>query len=245
MAETMEEAGEMTTRLYAADVSELREERLYNAAYQKASDERRRKVDDMRFGRDRRLSLGVEMLLQYALGRAGLSRGDMAYRYGKDGKPYLLAETKLHFNLSHAGEIALCAVSPGEIGCDVERQTGLNMRIAERFFAGEEYRQLVQQESDKEMQELFFRLWTLKESFIKTSGLGLKIPLDSFCISFGRDGRPLPLLYEGRTYSFQEFTIHPDYKCSVCREEGCESQPVLLEQVRVSWNLPDRLTDAL
>ena len=33
--------------------------------------------------------------------------------------------------------------------------------------------------------EEFYRLWTLKESFMKVTGLGMKLPLDSFCFQLG------------------------------------------------------------
>lgn len=229
-----EETEEMTTRLYAADVAELENDSLYHTAYQNVSRERQRKVDHLRFSSDRRLSLGVEILLQYALKGIGLPHRDMVYCYREGGKPYLAAEPDIHFNLSHSGEIAICAISSGETGCDVEKRTGYNIKIAERFFARKEYQQIAKQASEQEKQEMFYRLWTLKESFIKAASLGLHIPLDSFCISFGRDGQTLPLLYEGRAYYFQEFDVHPDYKCSVCLQEDCGSQPAILEHVHFS-----------
>ena len=227
-------AEEMITRLYAADVTELEEDSLYHAAYQKAAWERQRKVDVLRFPRDRRLSLGVEILLQYALSQLGLPCRDMIYCYKEGGKPYLVSQPGIHFSLSHAGKIAICAISSRETGCDVEEKKELDMNIAERFFAREEYRQIAKQESEQKKQEMFFRLWTLKESLIKATSLGMKIPLDSFCVFFGRNGQPLPLQYEGQTYFFQEFVVHPDYKCALCLQEGCNSQPALLEHIRLS-----------
>lgn len=225
---------EMITRLYIADVTELEEDRLYHAAYQKAACERQRKVDALHFPRDRQLSLGVELLLQYALGQLGLPCRDMIYSYKEGGKPYLVAQPDIHFSLSHSGKIAICAISSGETGCDVEEKKRFDMKIAERFFTREEYQQIVKQESDQEKQEMFSRLWTLKESFIKATGLGLRIPLDSFCIIFGGNGQPLPLQHEGQTYFFQEFAVHPDYKCSICLQEGCCSRPALLEHIPLS-----------
>ena len=55
-----------------------------------------------------------------------------------------------------------------------------DLRVARRFFCDGEYRYVAGQKSETGQQEAFFRLWTLKESFVKAAGAGLLIPLNSF-----------------------------------------------------------------
>ncbi|MCQ2354886.1 MAG: 4'-phosphopantetheinyl transferase superfamily protein [Clostridia bacterium] len=195
--------------LYAADVSVLRDECLYRLAYSTVSEERRKKTDRYRRDTDKFLSLGAEILLLYALRTAGFS-GSPEFFSEKNGKPYLYGGP--YFNLSHSGNISICAVSPFEIGCDIERITDADVNLAKRFFHPDEYGAVLSSEAGEERNSLFFRLWTMKESFLKATGLGLTVPLDSFSV----DPDSYVTFYRGKEYFFTESGIVPGYKCSVC-----------------------------
>ena len=58
---------DIATKIYAANVTPLKDGALYNAAYYMATEERRKKTDRFRFERDRRLSVGAELLLMKGL----------------------------------------------------------------------------------------------------------------------------------------------------------------------------------
>ncbi len=86
---------------------------------------------------------------------------------------------EIYFSLSHSGNLAMCAVDTNITGCDIElikeKKHG-HERIAARCFSAKE----LDLAGDTEG---FYRIWTLKESFLKAIGLGLRFPLDRFSIS--------------------------------------------------------------
>lgn len=100
------------------------------------------------------------------------------------GKPVLGGADggKLHFNLSHTDDMLVLALSRRHcVGVDVEaitRKVEL-LALAERYFAAHEYAEL-RVLDDTAQRERFFRLWTLKEAWLKARGLGLRVPLDNF-----------------------------------------------------------------
>ena len=96
-------------------------------------------------------------------------------------------------NLSHTdGLIALGLAARGELGLDVEwhRRPGRTVELAHRYFAAAEIEALMRLPEhasgphSETRRDRFFRLWTLKEAWIKARGLGLKIPLGSFAFRF-------------------------------------------------------------
>ena len=78
---------------------------------------------------------------------------------------------------SHAGEYVVGVVSDGEVGCDIERNVNAPLEIAEHYFHSTE-REYIEAASDPG--KAFFTLWTLKESYMKMTGRGMSLPLDSF-----------------------------------------------------------------
>lgn len=164
-------------RVYAADVEELKDDAVFIKYCQTVSMERRKKIDQFLFQKDKLLSLAAELLLGEALRREGIHSWKVYY--GDNGKPYI---DNLYFNLSHSGEQVMCAVSEYEVGCDVEKVTDIDLEIARHFFYGTEYDRIMEQTTVQEQREMFFRLWTLKESFMKATGLGMQLPLDAFRI---------------------------------------------------------------
>ncbi|MCB9655119.1 MAG: 4'-phosphopantetheinyl transferase superfamily protein [Deltaproteobacteria bacterium] len=97
------------------------------------------------------------------------------------GRPELADKnTRLFFNLSHtSGLLALALSRDYEIGVDVEcrlRSTDTDA-IAEHVFAPDELAELRHFDDPSERHRHFFKLWTLKEAYIKARGMGLALPL--------------------------------------------------------------------
>ena len=109
----------MNTKCYYYDVSGLSSpERFARELASLPWEERRERILRYRFEKDRRLSLGAGLLAAYALREAGAE--DLTLQTGENGKPELLSYPDIHFNLSHSGTIAVCAVSDRPVGVDVE-----------------------------------------------------------------------------------------------------------------------------
>lgn len=153
---------------------------IYQDYYKKLSPARRNKTDNYHFTEDKRLSVGAGALLDKGLSYYGLKEADVKVSYNKNGKPFLTDFPEIHFNLSHSGTMVFAIFTDTEAGCDIEKIKPADLRVARRFFCDGEYRYVAGQKSERGQQEAFFRLWTLKESFVKATGAGLLIPLNSF-----------------------------------------------------------------
>ncbi|WP_100623322.1 4'-phosphopantetheinyl transferase family protein [Candidatus Coxiella mudrowiae] len=115
--------------------------------------------------------------------------GTLRFRYDDYGKPYLLNDASLYFNLSDSHTVALYAITTNrEVGVDIEsiRSNIHTEDIAERFFSPDEiaaFRRLPQNQH----LEGFFRIWTLKEAYIKIIGQGLSFGLNRFTTNVNVD----------------------------------------------------------
>lgn len=217
-------------RLYAMDVRPLYAPEIFRALYPTVSEERRAKIDRLRRQKDKCLSLGAALLLQFALREQGI--GESAIVTGEHGKPYLRDDPQLYFSLSHSGDFALCAVCDGcEVGCDIEMRGEADLRVAKRFFAPEEFAQLTALPTVQAQNEHFYRLWTLKESFLKATGLGLRLPLDAFSIEFG-ETITVRQSVDARHYSFARSDAIPGYACAVCAADECTFAPLRIVETR-------------
>ena len=119
------------------------------------------------------------------------------------------------FNLTHAGDYAVLALSNEAVGVDLERIRGINWsRVAERFFHPEEQRYLA--DSD-DPQTTFFTIWTLKESYLKAEGQGFSVSPRSFCVLPEGSGA---VFGGGGGFRFRSFAAFPGYCFSVCFREA-------------------------
>jgi len=179
----------MKIEVYIADTKDLEDEALYRRICRSLPADRREKADRQKTARGKQHTVGAGALLHAALASEGIRSYEAAL--GENGKPFLKGEPSVRFNLSHSGERVMCAVSGSDIGCDVEQIASPDLRVAKRFFCPEEYEAIRRCPDETEQARLFYRYWTLKESFIKAAGLGLAIPLNEFCIRIGsRSGTP-------------------------------------------------------
>lgn len=91
-------------------------------------------------------------------------------------------DTQPSFTVSHSGSQIIIAVANCPVGVDVEQEREDDwLTIADQFFHADEITWLTNSE-EATRQEQFFRLWTLKEAYLKGLGRGLDRMLNSFCI---------------------------------------------------------------
>jgi 4'-phosphopantetheinyl transferase len=119
---------------------------------------------------------------------AGLAPAYWRFVSGPFEKPRIdpaTCQPDLRFNISHTRGLAAVAVClEHEIGVDVEAASRMLSwhEIARLNFAPREI-QLLEQMPSEERFRTFLRLWTLKESYIKATGLGLGCRLNSFAFT--------------------------------------------------------------
>jgi 4'-phosphopantetheinyl transferase len=101
------------------------------------------------------------------------------------GKPRIGPMHGPSFNLSRSEGLVACAVSQDlEVGIDVEPvNRNAPFELARRHFTAEENR-WINSLPQPERPLGFFRVWTLKEAYIKATGRGLAQPLHDFTFSF-------------------------------------------------------------
>lgn len=140
-----------------------------------------------------------------------------AIRTGTYGKPELVSYPEIHFNISHCDDMAVCALSDQEIGVDIENIKPFQDVILRKVLAGEEKDFLQQMSIDEAShQEWFFRIWTLKESRIKHSGMGLSMPLTDFSFQYDLNTDPYKIYCSDSDLYFHQYVLEEQYILSVC-----------------------------
>ena len=226
-------------KLYRININHLEDPLQNKELLELVGSARRNKVIRYLQPDDRKRSLGAGIIIKKILNENGLS--ESCLKYSENEKPvvnslYFTRATSqspcLHetlataavtsktrsacfvsFNVSHAGDYVVGVVSDCEVGCDIEKAVDAPLEIAERYFFAEEY-EYIKSAADKD--RAFFTLWTLKESYMKMTGRGMSLALDSFEIIPAAGGFVLGKSPEKpgifRTIKFE------DYIFSVCSE---------------------------
>lgn len=187
------------------------------------------RADRFHFERDRNRFTVARGSLRAILGAYLKKDPDqLGFSYSPYGKPALADETDandLNFNLSHANELALIAVTRKRgIGVDIEfiRPEFASEAIAERFFSNHEVAALRGLPSEVQSQA-FFNCWTRKEAYIKAIGEGMSMPLNQFHVSL-EPGSAAALLgnlrdaEEVSRWSLRELAPGPGYVAAVAVE---------------------------
>ncbi len=212
--------GEYEAVLYWMDAQELNDNRCFTQSYQMLSPDRRRKVDSYLRMKDKKMSLAAGLLMDCGLSAYGLREREVVTACGKNGKPYLPGEPHIHFNLSHSENMALAVFAGTETGCDIEKIQEADMALAEKFLHPGEYAYIARQPKGIQRNEAFYRIWTLKESFVKSVGAGIMLPFHFFemCILPG-DRIAVRQKVDCAAYTFREYRIG-GYCAAVCFREG-------------------------
>jgi len=182
-----------------------------------------------RFDKDKHQHLVTRALLRHTLSLYApqLAPADWRFVLNSHGKPAVTnpMELPLQFNLSHTSNSVALAVTLGrEIGVDVEKiKTVEQVRgLASRCFTEEENDYLFDGDNESLLWR-FFKLWTLKEAYIKACGRGLSISLQA--LSFSPKADPLHLsFHEGHAddpdrWSFRVWQLSPEHLLSLAVQQ--------------------------
>jgi 4'-phosphopantetheinyl transferase len=166
-----------------------REEKVLGRLESSLSPEENARADRFHFVNDRNRFVVARGLLRELLGKyLQQAPPDLEFSYGQHGKPSLSgrnASSGLFFNLSHSAGLVVYAIArERNLGIDVEhvRPESAGEDIAKRFFSACEVNELQTLPPEERVQG-FFHCWTRKEAYLKATGMGLQIPLDSFAVS--------------------------------------------------------------
>lgn len=159
-------------KLFYSNIKDLN----LNEGYLKVSNKRKAKIDSFRFEKDKKLSCGVELLLLKSLNDIGIK--NPIFKLDKNNKPYLANYNNIYFNLSHSEDMIACGISDTPLGVDIEYiDETIDLNLAKHYFFNKEYKAIINSENPIDE---FFNYWVLKESYMKYTGLGFKLDLDSF-----------------------------------------------------------------
>ena len=208
-------------KLYVADISNLPDPLLVPDELKKLPMERQQRIHNMQQEKSRKQSMGVGLLLQKVLALYHMQ--DSQVYTGEHGKPMIEG---LEFSLSHSGNLVVCAVSNKPVGCDVERLREAPRGVAKRCFSEGEQAYL-SQFSEVEYDREFFKLWTMKESYVKMTGEGMAQTLGTFEVVVGEEAR-VCRYGELQDCFLQDVEIE-GYVAAVCAKEVVD-----LEQVWVA-----------
>ena len=121
--------------------------------------QRREKIERLRFDSDKLLSLAAGLLIRWAV-------GDRPILLSENGKPYVEGGD-VFFSVSHSGKLAAIAVDSERVGLDAEKLPERDfVKIANRYFLPNELSSVTGARE-------FARIWTRKEAYLKLTGEGL------------------------------------------------------------------------
>ena len=157
-------------------------EDCFHELYESLSKDETERAARLRIDKHRRSFIICRGLLRSILGGyLGIRPSEIVFEYGAQGKPSL-KDRAMCFSVSHSEDRVLYAFCKNcELGVDLEymRELPDAEMLAQRFFAGSEYIEFCDT-SPAIRTRAFYCCWTRKEAYIKATGHGLSLPLDSF-----------------------------------------------------------------
>lgn len=233
-----------TVHIWILDLARIAQPTLLDSYRPLLSEEETARMQRFAFPKLQHYYLATRALIRTSLSRyTDLAPAAWRFAQHTNGKPYLLnSPIPLSFNLSHAGERAVLAITlENQIGIDVEQLSRKRdwLGIAEHYFHHSEIEAL-QALPEAQQYRHFFRLWTLKEAYLKARGTGIATGLDKAAFTF-EDGRVTPhfapeLEANAAEWHFFNYQLSTEYCLSLaCHSAAPARTPQL--QFYQSWPL--------
>ncbi|SEP76805.1 4'-phosphopantetheinyl transferase family protein [Neolewinella agarilytica] len=128
------------------------------------------------------------------------------------GRPYIKAFPD--FNISHSGELAVCAIGEKgkRVGIDIQREKNLGPRLLNQVFTAQELDWVAGKKSRAA------RLWSRKEAVTKLLGLGMRVNFRKL------EALSNQVTFEGKSYYLQNIPVSDGYQCTLAGETPLDVQ---------------------
>ena len=173
------------------DIRDLSEAE-YRKWFSLMNEEKQKKVNRFHFEDDKKRTVAGEMLARKAIAEwCSISAEEIVFGKKKNEKPFA-ENLAVEFNISHSGNIVVCAVANNPIGIDIEQVRPIELKIAKRIYTEDELCYLFgfapseddfNVSPDDEMLIRFFELWTAKEAYLKYTGTGITDNLQTLSVN--------------------------------------------------------------
>nr|WP_157264645.1 4'-phosphopantetheinyl transferase superfamily protein [Bacillus cereus] len=167
---------------------------------------------------DKHRSLLAELLIRFLIQNdLNIKNEQINIKIDQYGKPYLNSALDFHFNISHSGDWIVCVIDKTCVGIDVQEILPIEfIDIVQNFFTKTDYTFITHGDVHNQLKR-FYRIWALKESYIKADGRGLALPLESFTFDI-LNYKDIKILTSNvlKNCYFKEFNIDPTYTMAVC-----------------------------
>ena len=151
-------------------------------------------------------------LLQRELLEYGIDYSNEEILTNSYGKPYFAAHKDVHYNVSNCnGAVAVC-ISRSETGIDIEDIKLFRLGVADRICTVDEKKYIVSKDCSNES---FFRIWTLKEAYMKAIGMGFAYSPQK--VSFEIDNNNIKIVSENeQNATIRQIKLTGGYILSYC-----------------------------
>ena len=218
---------------YFVTVKDIDFEENKDFLFSLADEKKREKALRFRHNEDRVRTLVGDILVRVILCRDfNYRNSDIEYGYNEFNKPFLKGNSNIHFNISHSKDYVAAVFDDEEAGIDVEEVKEMEYEeIVKRFFTDYEYRWIMGQKKEDRLQ-CFYKLWTLKESYVKFKGKGMSISFDSFKFQVDCKNNIYRLVDNDEPVFFMNHSIGKSYELSMCGlKEDMSIQEVTYEEL--------------
>lgn len=99
-----------------------------------------------------------------------LNDEEILIKTNKFGKPYVKNQ-RIYFNISYSHDLVICCISKSQIGVDIEKVQNIDKKFIK--YISNKSDLWIQNRSQFQLDNYFFKDWCLKESFVKYIGMGL------------------------------------------------------------------------
>ncbi len=200
---------------YALEINENLDMKNFNQLLLYVSEEKINRIYRFHRFEDAQRSLLGDILARYVICKnMKIKNKEIVFKTSEYGKPFLSGQSNIHFNISHCENWVVCSLDNSSVGVDVETIKPIDLNIAERFFSKDENDYILSQSADKQLTN-FFKVWTLKESYIKNIGEGLS-RLNSFSFNFFPKISLVKPYTDSQEFFFHQFFLDNNSIISIC-----------------------------